>query len=77
MGPLVIPALRRMKFGQNIRSDGPARHLAKAGTPTMGGVIILAALIVTVVFFGRGNGEVWLTLFITIGHGNAWLNNER
>ena len=58
-----------MKFGQNIRSDGPARHLAKAGTPTMGGVIILAALIVTVVFFGRGNGEVWLTLFITIGHG--------
>jgi len=42
LGPLAIPALRRIKFGQNIRSDGPARHLQKAGIPTMGGIIFLA-----------------------------------
>ncbi|BAF60045.1 MAG: phospho-N-acetylmuramoyl-pentapeptide-transferase [Pelotomaculum sp.] len=41
-GPLVIPVLRRLKFGQSIRSDGPSRHLQKAGTPTMGGIIFLA-----------------------------------
>ncbi|MGV2806611.1 phospho-N-acetylmuramoyl-pentapeptide-transferase, partial [Clostridium perfringens] len=37
--PLLIPLLRRMKFGQQVRSDGPQSHLKKAGTPTMGGVV--------------------------------------
>ncbi len=37
LGPVLIPVLRRLKFGQSIREDGPQRHLAKAGTPTMGG----------------------------------------
>ncbi len=41
--PLLIPLLRRLKFGQHIRTDGPKRHLRKAGTPTMGGLIILLA----------------------------------
>ena len=45
MGPLCIPILRRMKFGQQIREDGPQGHLKKQGTPTMGGVIILLALL--------------------------------
>lgn len=68
-GPLIIPILRRMKFGQSIRQEGPQRHYAKAGTPTMGGVIILAALTVPALLYGGGNPEVWLALFVTLGHG--------
>lgn len=41
--PLLIPLLRRMKFGQQVREDGPQSHLKKSGTPTMGGVVILLA----------------------------------
>lgn len=43
-GPLFIPLLRRLKFGQQVRVDGPESHLKKSGTPTMGGIIILVAL---------------------------------
>jgi len=68
-GPLVIPVLRRLKFGQSIRQEGPERHYAKAGTPTMGGVIILTALIVPTIFFAGRSLEVWLALFVTLGHG--------
>ena len=39
LGPVIIPVLRRLKFGQSIREDGPKRHLTKAGTPTMGGLL--------------------------------------
>ena len=45
IGPVIIPSLERLKFGQSIRTDGPKRHLLKAGTPTMGGIIILLPLI--------------------------------
>lgn len=69
LGPVLIPMLRRLKFGQSIREEGPQRHYAKAGTPTMGGVLILAALIVSSVLFAGRNAEVWLALFVTIGHG--------
>lgn len=48
LGPLVIPVLHRLRFGQRVRSDGPARHLQKAGTPTMGGTIFLAGISVGV-----------------------------
>lgn len=68
-GPLIIPVLRRLKFGQSIRQEGPERHYAKAGTPTMGGIIILLALIISTVFFDRQSPEVWLALFVTLGHG--------
>ena len=68
-GPLVIPALRTLKFGQSIRQEGPQRHYAKSGTPTMGGVIILAALTISTLFFAGGSAEIWLCLFITLGHG--------
>lgn len=47
MGPLMIPLLRRLKFGQNVRDDGPQRHLKKAGTPTMGGIMFLIAIAIT------------------------------
>jgi phospho-N-acetylmuramoyl-pentapeptide-transferase len=45
LGPFLIPILRVLKFGQNIREDGPQRHLAKAGTPTMGGIIFLVGIV--------------------------------
>lgn len=69
VGPLVIPVLRRMKVGQSIREEGPQRHYAKAGTPTMGGVIIIAALTVPALVYGGRSSEVWLALFVTVGHG--------
>lgn len=47
LGPLMIPVLRVLKFGQNIREEGPKRHLAKAGTPTMGGIIFLVGIVVS------------------------------
>nr|WP_302596153.1 phospho-N-acetylmuramoyl-pentapeptide-transferase [uncultured Cellulosilyticum sp.] len=69
LSPFVIPMLHRLKFGQNVRSDGPNSHLKKAGTPTMGGVIILASMIITSLFFMKGNREVQLILLVTVGFG--------
>lgn len=47
IGPFLIPVLRILKFGQNIREDGPRGHMKKAGTPTMGGIIFLVAIVVS------------------------------
>lgn len=69
VGPVVIPVLRRMKFGQSIRQEGPERHYAKAGTPTMGGIIILAGVFLSSMIFAGKQPEVWLALFVTLGHG--------
>jgi len=68
-GPLVIPMLRRLKYGQSIREEGPERHYAKAGTPTMGGVLILVAVVIPSVIFAGNNPEVLLALAVTLGHG--------
>ncbi len=71
-GPAVIRALRRMqKKGQPIRDDGPASHIvAKAGTPTMGGVMILGSLLLATLLWGRlDNGFVWLVVLVTVGFG--------
>ena len=69
LGPFVIPALQRLKFGQNVRDDGPGSHLKKAGTPTMGGVIILLSMVMTSLFFIKDSKEVQLILLVTIGFG--------
>lgn len=69
MGPLAIPLLRRLKFGQQIRTDGPQGHLKKAGTPTMGGIIIMLALALAVLRFGEKNLETLLLLIATLGYG--------
>ena len=50
IGPVLIPALQRLKFGQSIRSDGPERHLQKQGTPTMGGVMFFFSSILRTLF---------------------------
>lgn len=69
LGPLFIPFLRRLKFGQSIRSEGPQGHQKKAGTPTMGGLIILLAMSITAIKFSDRSFELWLLLFVTLGYG--------
>ena len=67
--PIVIPMLRKLKFGQNVRDDGPETHLAKQGTPTMGGVAFLLAFVVTGCFFLKGNTDGLAILLVTLGYG--------
>jgi len=69
IGPLFIPVLRRLKFGQSIREEGPQSHQKKAGTPTMGGSIIILALIFTVLKFAVLSDEVYFLLLVTLGYG--------
>ena len=51
IGSALVPFLRKIKAGQEIREDGPTWHKSKAGTPTMGGVIILGSIVVTSLFY--------------------------
>ena len=70
LGPPVIRKLAELKAGQVIRHDGPQTHLAKAGTPTMGGALILAAIfIATVLWADLRNTYVWVVLFVLAGFG--------
>ncbi|WP_068784967.1 phospho-N-acetylmuramoyl-pentapeptide-transferase [Paenibacillus phocaensis] len=67
--PLVIPLLRRLKFGQQIRGEGPQSHLKKAGTPTMGGIIILLAFTLSYLKFSVVNIDFYVLLIATLGFG--------
>lgn len=69
LGPVMIPFLRRLKVGQTIRDEGPKTHLAKNGTPTMGGLIILSAIALTSVFYIKSNPKIIPVLFLTLGFG--------
>jgi len=69
MGPLIIPVLRRLKMGQTEREDGVKSHLKKAGTPTMGGVIILLSVVITSVFYIGDYPKIIPILFVTLGFG--------
>ena len=69
MGPVIIPVLRKLKMGQTEREDGVKSHLKKAGTPTMGGVIILLSIVVTSVFYIGSNPKIIPILFVTLGFG--------
>lgn len=69
ISPVVIPFLKRLKFGQNIRDDGPSSHLKKSGTPTMGGVIILVSITLTSLIFIIDNKHLQTVLFVTLGFG--------
>ncbi|MEW6228163.1 MAG: phospho-N-acetylmuramoyl-pentapeptide-transferase [Bacillota bacterium] len=76
MAPASIRILRRMKFGQSVRADGPAAHQKKAGTPTMGGIMILIAVLVgTFLFSERATDAAW-ALFITLGFGAIGLADD-
>ena len=67
--PVVIPFLKRLKFGQYVREDGPRSHLKKAGTPTMGGLIILISVAATSSLYLRDYPEILPILFSTVGFG--------
>lgn len=68
--PLINMLRRRQGKGQPIRDDGPESHFAKAGTPTMGGLLILTALLTSTLMWARlDNGYVWLVLFVTFAYG--------
>lgn len=73
LSPIFIPFLRRLKFGQSIREEGPKSHQKKSGTPTMGGlVIVLAILLTTMVMifkFTEPSVEIFLLMFVTLGFG--------
>ncbi|MCI9074437.1 MAG: phospho-N-acetylmuramoyl-pentapeptide-transferase [Dorea sp.] len=69
MGPVIIPVLRKLKMGQTEREEGVKEHLKKAGTPTMGGVIILLSIVITSVFYIRSNPQIIPVLFVTLGFG--------
>lgn len=67
--PIVIPFLHKLKFGQQVREDGPQAHLKKSGTPTMGGLMILTSIIITSLFYIRSYPRIIPVLFVTVGFG--------
>jgi phospho-N-acetylmuramoyl-pentapeptide-transferase len=70
IGPWLIRELGSHQIGQTIRRDGPERHLAKEGTPTMGGLlIVLATVIPTLLWANLGNPYIWIAVFVTVGFG--------
>ena len=69
MGPIVIPILRKMKMKQTERVEGVESHLQKAGTPTMGGVMILASIVITSLFYVKDYPKIIPILFVTLGFG--------
>ena len=79
LGPKVIRKLREYQIGQTIRDDGPKSHLSKAGTPTMGGALILLSITVSTLLWGNlENKYVWLTLLVTLAFGViGWIDDYR
>jgi phospho-N-acetylmuramoyl-pentapeptide-transferase len=78
-GPWVIRRLTEMKIGQSVRNDGPQSHLIKAGTPTMGGVLVLISIgFTTLLWADLRNRFVWVVLFVTLGFGAiGWVDDYR
>lgn len=69
LGPVIIPFLKRLKAGQTIREEGPRSHLKKNGTPTMGGILILSAVVIASLFYARDYPEIMPVLLLTLGFG--------
>ncbi|MBE3557147.1 MAG: phospho-N-acetylmuramoyl-pentapeptide-transferase [Firmicutes bacterium] len=69
LGPLLIPVLRRLKFGQYIRDEGPTSHRQKAGTPTMGGLLFLVASLLVLLILEPKQPSVWAFIVALIGYG--------
>ena len=69
LGPITIPLLRRLKFGQNIREEGPKSHLKKAGTPTMGGVMMIIAILITGLTRAKVDSDLLVGLICITGFG--------
>ena len=69
LGPVVIPFLKRLRCRQTVRQEGPKTHLQKTGTPTMGGVLIVAAVVITSLIFVGDYPKIVPVLFMTFGFG--------
>jgi len=78
-GPLVIRKLAVYKIGQAVRDDGPQSHLTKAGTPTMGGALVLLSILITTLLWADlSNRFVWAVLVVTFGFGAiGWIDDYR
>ena len=79
VGPMMIRKLTQYKVGQEVRDDGPQTHLVKAGTPTMGGALILVAIAVaTLLWADLSNRFIWVVLVTTLGFGAiGWVDDYR
>lgn len=79
IGPLMIRRLSRYRIGQNIRNDGPQSHLQKTGTPTMGGALLLIAIVLsTLLWMDLGSRFVWVALIVTLAFGAiGWVDDYR
>ena len=79
VGPSMIRKLTAYKIGQSVRDDGPQTHLIKAGTPTMGGALILVSIVIsTLLWADLGNRYVWVVLVTTLGFGAiGWVDDYR
>ncbi|MFP5408799.1 MAG: phospho-N-acetylmuramoyl-pentapeptide-transferase [Gammaproteobacteria bacterium] len=79
VGPAVIRKLTALKIGQSVRSDGPQTHLVKAGTPTMGGALILVSVTITTLLWADLSNEyVWVALLTLVGFGLiGWVDDWR
>ena len=79
VGPIMIRKLTAYKIGQAVRDDGPQTHLIKAGTPTMGGALILVSVAIsTLLWADLGNRYIWVVLLTTLGFGViGWIDDYR
>ncbi len=79
LGPTMINWLKKMQIGQSVRDDGPETHLSKAGTPTMGGVLILVAVTASCLLWGRlTQPNLWLALLVMLGFGLVgWVDDYK
>ena len=68
LGPVMIPALHKLKFGQSIRDVGPASHMKKSGTPTMGGIMMLCGLFIAMLVWNRFTPLIIIAFVLTFGH---------
>ena len=68
LGPICIPILHKLKFGQSIRNEGPKSHQAKSGTPTMGGIFLVAGILIATLIRAEWTAEILLAIFILVGH---------
>jgi len=79
VGPKMIRKLAQYKIGQSVRDDGPQTHLTKAGTPTMGGALILVSIVITTLLWADlRNRFIWVVLLVTLGFGAiGWIDDYR
>ena len=77
--PSFIRRLQRQQIGQSVRDDGPKTHFQKSGTPTMGGILILAAVTISILLWGDlSNHYVWVTLLVMLSFGAVgWVDDYR